>query len=158
MKHIITALLLTLAGAAAAQPAAVYCRIDQGASEVSWSVTNANTGEVLASGSNQNNAQMVTAYFQTPPGSYTITVTDSGGDGWTRGMFLMTVCDLPMFMTLGNFTSQVSTTQTYTTTICPPVYCPPAPADTCPEDINEDGIVGVGDLIMFIAAFGSTCN
>ncbi|MCC6600668.1 MAG: hypothetical protein IT223_08320 [Crocinitomicaceae bacterium] len=30
--------------------------------------------------------------------------------------------------------------------------------DTCPADINEDGLVGVADLIIFIGAFGSVCN
>lgn len=31
-------------------------------------------------------------------------------------------------------------------------------SNPCPADINEDGIVGVGDLIIFIAAFGQVCN
>lgn len=32
------------------------------------------------------------------------------------------------------------------------------PSNPCPADINEDGVVGVGDLIIFIAAFGQVCN
>lgn len=30
--------------------------------------------------------------------------------------------------------------------------------NTCPEDIDGDLIVGVSDLLLFIAAFGTTCN
>jgi hypothetical protein len=30
--------------------------------------------------------------------------------------------------------------------------------NTCPADINQDGVVGVGDLIIFIAAFGQVCD
>jgi len=30
--------------------------------------------------------------------------------------------------------------------------------NSCPADINEDGVVGVGDLIIFIAAFGQVCQ
>jgi hypothetical protein len=29
--------------------------------------------------------------------------------------------------------------------------------NTCPADLNEDGIVGLADLLGFIAAYGSTC-
>jgi len=28
----------------------------------------------------------------------------------------------------------------------------------CPEDINNDGIIAVSDLLLFIAAYGNTCN
>ena len=29
---------------------------------------------------------------------------------------------------------------------------------TCPEDINNDGVVAVSDLLQFISAYGNTCN
>jgi hypothetical protein len=31
-------------------------------------------------------------------------------------------------------------------------------ASSCPSDINGDGLVGIQDLIIFIAAFGSICE
>jgi hypothetical protein len=31
-------------------------------------------------------------------------------------------------------------------------------SSTCPEDINNDGFVGVSDLLQFIAAYGNSCN
>jgi hypothetical protein len=30
--------------------------------------------------------------------------------------------------------------------------------NSCPEDLDGDLIVGVSDLLLFIAAFGNTCN
>jgi hypothetical protein len=31
-------------------------------------------------------------------------------------------------------------------------------SSSCPEDINNDGFVGVSDLLQFIAAYGNSCN
>jgi hypothetical protein len=35
--------------------------------------------------------------------------------------------------------------------------CAFAPANDCPADLNSDGIVGLSDLLQFVAAFGTTC-
>jgi hypothetical protein len=30
--------------------------------------------------------------------------------------------------------------------------------NTCPGDLNEDGVVGTPDLLVFLAAFGTDCD
>jgi hypothetical protein len=155
MNKILTSLLLCISLCSHAQLAEVYCRIDQDAAQVSWSVINTGTGQVMASGSNQNNAQMVTAAFEMPPGTYQITVTDSGANGWQRGMFMLTLCGMPIFLTLGNFTSQVQATQTYTLEVCPP--CAQQQEQQCAGDLNGDGTVGIADMIQMISIFGQSC-
>lgn len=91
-------------------------------------------------------------------GLHTLTVTDTGGDGFGNGgMVLITYgTDQLSFMIVQEDSDFWDENNQITMNFT--VQSPAPVTDTCPADLNHNGIVGVSDLLIFIAAYGDICE
>jgi hypothetical protein len=87
------------------------------------------------------------------PGSYTITLTASNAQGASTisETIEVTACEVPgcMYPNASNYNPAATVDD---------LSCQfPCAATDCPADLDDNGFVGVSDLLLFIADYGTTC-
>jgi GEVED domain/PKD domain len=87
------------------------------------------------------------------PGSYSITLTASNAQGSSTASATIevTACEVPgcMYPNASNYNPNATVDN---------LSCLfPCAATDCPADLDTNGFVGVSDLLLFIADYGSTC-
>ena len=87
------------------------------------------------------------------PGSYVITLTASSNSGSSTATATIevTACAVPgcMYPSASNYNPSA----TFDDLSCQF----PCNGTNCPADLDENGIIGVSDLLLFISVFGTTC-
>lgn len=151
------ALLLTLAGSASSQNARViFQHSNCDIADFSWSLVNQQTGDTVLCGGNYFCFADENIPFQLDPGIYSLQLINPVVSGQGTGMFILQVCEDVWFSQLYPFPQSAG----FLFSVPEPIICgcPETPEDICPADVNDDGIVGVADLLIFIAAFGMVCD
>lgn len=150
------AILLTLAGSAAAQNARIiFQHSNCDVADMTYSLVNQQTGDTIVSGGSYFCSVNENIAFQLDPGTYSLLLSNPVVTGQGTGMFMLQLCGEVRYTQLYPF----PTNSGILFAVQDPVTCgcPPAPEDTCPADINGDGLVGVADLLIFVSHFGAAC-
>lgn len=131
--------------------------------QISWTLTDLETGEVMAGMSPISPGIPYVYPLNFEPGGYSLQITDAGGDGWVNGFFTIMQCNgQVIYSEVGPVTTSFAGAAIGINALwscCPePQPCEEIVVENdCPSDLNNDGLVGVGDLIIFIADFGMSC-
>jgi hypothetical protein len=116
--------------------------------EVSWVMTGANGGIINGSPGSQN--------ISTGSGNCVVGCTEPMACNYNpdAGLSDCTLCE---YLTCQGCTYAQAENYNADATIDDGSCIITGGGSTCPADINDDGLVGVGDLIEFIGAFGTIC-
>ena len=150
MKTLLTIIMITVSLIAKSQ--ATYTILfwtDANPEEFTMTVTNDDTMDTVAVYSNLSPSALSGVTISLPVGTYSFHMDDSGGDGFTNGMVAMASQYGIVFGVLGNYGSYTANT------IMVEEY---DPCPYCRTDLDNDGMTGVSDLLIFIAAYGQTCD
>lgn len=116
---------------------------------ITWSITNVNTGAVLHNSTHSSPHVMTIHFLEFPDGVYQFEIENSNCESFNGGSYAFTSSDDVISYTNSSFCQNTSLFTVSTQEDC---------FDSCPFDHDNNGVVGVTDLILFIFAFGTICN
>lgn len=162
MKKFFFVVCLTVSISSYGQNAFAIFQFNEAAEQISWTLTDQETGEVVVEMSNVPFGMVHVYPLDFESGGYVLQITDAGGNGWLYGFFTIIKCNgEPIYSETGPimFPSSGSTIGINDLWSCCPESdsCEEVDEVDCPSDLNNDGVVGVADLLIFISDFGMIC-
>ncbi len=143
MKQILAALLFMASLAVSGQTVTFYN--DPIGSTITWQIINTQTNVTVATFTNSIAGQIQAIEYNLPAGNYVMNVQDAACDGLQGGL-ISVFNENSEFIGLGQgffgcalqFTFQIEA--------------------ECQADFDNNGFIGVADLIIFIGQYGQICN
>lgn len=162
MKKFLFLIFLAVSMVGRGQNAFAIFQFNEATEQISWTLTDQETGEIVAGASTVQFGIVHVYPLDFESGGYVLQITDADGNGWLYGFFTIIKCNgEPIYSETGPimFASSGATIGINDIWSCcsESDSCEEVDEVDCPSDLNNDGVVGVADLLIFISDFGMIC-